>query len=112
MRVFKNKPTGRPRGNPLARLLDQIEVSDSGCWLWSGYLHVGPKATGYPQFYYTGKRMGAHIASYRMFKGDVPTGLVVDHVCGVRRCAAPYHLEAKTQQQNIVEGHARRKKAA
>ena len=37
----------------------------------------------------------AHILSFQVFKGLVPDGHEVDHLCSQHRCINPDHLEAK-----------------
>jgi hypothetical protein len=41
-----------------------------------------------------GHTIEAHTASYRLFVGSVPGGLELDHLCRVRSCVNPDHLEA------------------
>lgn len=78
------------------------------CWEWNG----PTLKNGYGQFG-SGKNKGlsvlAHKASYQMIKGD-PGDLVIDHTCTNKVCVNPGHLEAVTQQENILrERKANRK---
>ncbi len=43
----------------------------------------------------------AHRASYQVYKGDIPDGLVIMHSCDNPSCVNPDHLTAGTQKQNI-----------
>ena len=74
---------------------------NSGCWLWTASLD----SKGYGQI---GKDRGgltrAHQVSYRIHKGAVPAGLEIDHLCRVRNCVNPDHLEAVTRRENIRRG--------
>jgi hypothetical protein len=49
-------------------------------------------------------RMKAHIAFYERFKGPIPDGLDLDHLCRVPRCVRPEHLEAVTTAVNCQRG--------
>ena len=88
---------------PLAeRIQEKIEVDPaSGCWLWTGSLGGG----GYASIS-IGKRGRAlvHRLSYEMHKGPIPEGLQIDHLCRVRRCVNPDHLEPVTHAQNARRG--------
>lgn len=48
-----------------------------------------------------------HRLFYETFKGPIPEGLVVDHLCSNRRCCNPDHLEAVTEQENTLRGMLR-----
>lgn len=71
---------------------------NSGCWLWSG---AGSNLrNGYGSFW-NGKRViSAHRYSYEHFKGPIPEGLTIDHLCRVKFCVNPAHLEAVTNKVN------------
>ena len=70
------------------------------CWLWQGRLHTA----GYGLFDIHDKAMRAHRVAYELFVGPIPPGKVLDHLCRVRKCVAPHHLELVTQQENIRRG--------
>ena len=53
---------------------------------------------------YKGTRTTAHRATYTELVGDIPKGLEIDHLCRVRGCVNPYHLEAVTHVVNIGRG--------
>ena len=46
----------------------------------------------------------AHRLSYETFVGPIPDGKELDHVCGVRRCVNPSHLEPVTHHENVLRG--------
>ncbi len=70
------------------------------CWLWTGTKNHA----GYGRFMVDGRRVGAHRHSYILAKGPIPAGLQIDHLCRVRACVNPDHLEAITQEENILRG--------
>lgn len=68
------------------------------CWIYTGEIH---KETGYGRF----KRVGAtttlaHRASYELFVGEIPEGLQLDHLCVIKACVRPEHLEPVTAAEN------------
>jgi HNH endonuclease len=77
-----------------------IPEPNSGCWIWLGTLHEG----GYGEFRYKGgKRVRAHVYSYRVHKGKVPRGKFVLHTCDLRPCVNPDHLYVGTKKQNTAD---------
>ena len=50
------------------------------------------------------KEVNAHRACYELKRGKVPDGLVLDHLCRVRRCLNPDHLEPVTRSENVRRG--------
>ncbi len=45
-----------------------------------------------------------HQRAYREAYGPVPDGLELDHICRVRACRNPQHLEAVTHTENMRRG--------
>lgn len=84
-------------GDDLARFRSYIEEGPEGCWLWTGALNTD----GYGCFRYEEVARGAHRVAYATFVGPIPEGLELDHLCGVRRCCNPLHLEPVTRTENI-----------
>ena len=83
-------------------LLQSIPVTESGCWIWMG----NDKTAGYGRFYLNKKKELVHRVSYEVFKGHIPDGLTIDHLCRVRCCINPDHLQAVTFKENILRGTA------
>lgn len=82
------------------RLLEGIELTDSGCWRWV----KGKDRYGYGKINVGGRNRGAHRVSYETFRGRVPDGLQLDHLCRVRNCINPRHMECVTSAQNTLRG--------
>lgn len=76
------------------------------CWLWTGArtkdgygtMLVGDLPTA-----------SAHRWAYRFHIGDLVPGLELDHLCRVRRCVNPWHLDQVPHLVNIERANALRK---
>jgi hypothetical protein len=58
-----------------------------------GILNTGP-----------GKRARAHRFYYEKKCGPIPDGLTLDHLCRIRACVNPDHLEPVTNTENCRRG--------
>lgn len=80
--------------------VDRSRGSES-CWLWTGHRHI---TEGYGQFSVSGKIVPAHRWIWEQERGPIPPGLQLDHLCRIRYCVNPDHLEIVTQRTNILRG--------
>lgn len=81
----------------------QYTIQTDDCWLWQGPI----MNRGYGCFYVDGKSTLAHRFSYRSFNGSIPTDMTVDHICHVRICVNPNHLQLLTLSENSIDGARR-----
>lgn len=81
-----------------------IPEPNTGCWIWLNRLFP----TGYGQLCKKIDRKQyayrAHRVAWELYKGPIPTGLVVDHICRNRWCVNPNHMELVTQRENTIRG--------
>ncbi len=71
-------------------------VDDDGCWLWQRTI----MPSGYGFLGWTTRRMLAHRAMFTAYRGPIAEGFELDHLCRVRRCVNPDHLEVVTRSLN------------
>lgn len=76
-----------------------VRKTPTGCWLWSG-----KRSRGYGQLYdeRCGRTVGAHRISYELLVGPIPFGRVIDHLCQVKHCVNPAHLEQVSNRENTI----------
>ena len=79
------------------RFLAKVQKT-TGCWLWTG----SKDRQGYGAIHRDNSMERAHRVSHELYKGPIPDGLTIDHLCRNTSCVNPEHLEAVTQQVNIL----------
>lgn len=88
-------------------LIDEryFKIEDRGfsspCWVWTRAT-VGER--GYGQIRINKKGVVAHRAVWEERIGPWPIGLQADHLCRVRLCVNPEHIEPVTQEVNQRRG--------
>ena len=85
----------------LVKVLRNVTIAESGCWLWSGTLDVH----GYGKVSDGSESRGAHRWLWERLLGPVLDGLELDHLCRVKHCVNPEHLEPVTPAENIRRQH-------
>lgn len=79
----------------------RVEPTD-GHWLWVGHVNKG----GYGRFsvklhrFTASRQVMAHTAALVFVGVGVPFGHVADHLCRVRNCVNPTHLDVVTSAEN------------
>jgi len=73
----------------------------TGCWLWVGALL---RSGGYGAVRWNGGAARAHRVAYEELVGRIPEELELDHLCRVRCCVNPEHLEPVTHAVNLLRG--------
>lgn len=85
-----------------ALLMQRVTIDPhTGCWLWRGLVN---KKTGYGRIFIDGKQQQVHRWAYENLVGTIPDGLEPDHLCRVRHCCNPEHLEEVTRSVNNARG--------
>lgn len=74
-----------------------IEEPNTGCWIWIYSLD----RDGYAKADHGGSKIYAHRLLYILYKGIIPLGYEIDHLCKLRCCVNPDHLEAVTKEENF-----------
>lgn len=86
------------------RILAGSVAGRNGCVLWTG--HVNHAGYGYISVKH--RKKSVHRLAFSGFKGAIPEGLEIDHLCRVRNCVNPVHLEAVTHSENLLRSERRR----
>ena len=85
----------------------ELPVDPWACWLWSGVLD----GKGYGSFWDGTRQIKAHRWMFEHFGGTYPEGRPhLDHLCRVRSCCNPIHLDPVSNRENTrrgLAGHAR-----
>lgn len=110
--VTHRSPNGRVVVPPHERTLRRVVQNDvpfrgEPCWIFTGSINP---STGYGNIGTgfvgdgTKKNKTTHRVMHEAFIGPVPKGLEIDHLCRVRSCCNPAHLEAVTHSENARRG--------
>jgi hypothetical protein len=95
-------PKGRVPWNKMTRerFMQRVTIDAHGCWLWpllrwDGYGSTTVKIDDRLEHL-------AHRVSWFLFSGSLPPAdMELDHLCRVRSCVNPDHLEVVTPQENV-----------
>jgi len=92
-----DRPEVRQKEPESVKFWRRVNVTDD-CWLWTGRLN----GKGYGSFKMnSGVNTMAHRASWIMADRTIPDGYQLDHLCLVKNCVNPDHLEPVTGHENM-----------
>jgi hypothetical protein len=77
-----------------------VYAEESGCWLFTSSLD----ARGYGSFWFQGRAVRAHRWVWETLIGPLEDGEQIDHLCRVRNCVNPAHLEPVSAAENVMRG--------
>jgi hypothetical protein len=101
----KCSDSDRPSLPEEQRFCSKVRVDINGCWNWIG-AKMGGGYGGFMSKRHNPKvHMQAHRWAYEYFKGPIPEGLTIDHLCRNRACVNLEHLEAVTMKENLRRGN-------
>lgn len=112
---YSSRKMGWKKGRPLPFLpshflknrhrspeyIEEHRGHETPCWIWQ---HNISPSTGYGVCWQNSTPLLAHRVYYKRFRGPIPRGLQIDHLCRVPPCVNPAHLEPVTNKENIRRG--------
>ena len=85
----------------MERFWAKVEKTDM-CWRWT----AARDRDGYGVFKESGHMIFAHRKAYALLRGEIPSGLTIDHLCRNTGCVNPSHMEPVTARENTLRGNA------
>jgi len=82
-------------------------AEENGHWQWTGSVST----RGYASVYYQGRQHLVHRLVYESLVGPIPHGYTIDHLCGLKSCSYPGHLEPVTVNENARRGSINNQRA-
>ena len=67
---------------------------------------MGNLNIGYGRLSYNGKHYRAHRLAYWIYRGTIPKGKILDHLCNNTWCVNAWHLKATTDRVNVLRGNS------
>jgi len=74
------------------------------CWIWT----ASCQTSGYGTFAINARKLvRAHRFAYELMRGKIPDGFEIDHLCRVRNCVNPFHMEVVVHAENMRRSHGK-----
>lgn len=82
-----------------------VGIGLGACWLWTG--SVGSRGYGQINIRALLRPVGTHRVAYEAVNGPIPDGMELDHLCEVKTCVRPDHLDVVTKAEHSRRSCAR-----
>jgi hypothetical protein len=83
----------------LEKIYDKVEIDEKTlCFNYTG----GTNRKQYGRIWAHGKIYSVHRLMYETFFGEIPADKDVHHICGIRNCCNPGHLEVISHRENVA----------
>lgn len=80
------------------RFLERVNKTAT-CWIWTG-AKIPTRGLEYGVF----NKQRVHRFSYELYRGPIPQGKELDHLCRITLCVNPQHLEPVSHKVNVLRG--------
>jgi hypothetical protein len=90
---------GHNRRKSALEYIEEDRGYETPCWVWQRSI-----SGGYGNMFHNGRVRLAHRVYYEREHGPIPDHLVPDHLCRVRACIRPSHIELVTGRENSRRG--------
>lgn len=91
-----------PQLNLPPNLTSKINVRENGCWEWTASRTPGGYGITWDPL--RKRTCVVHRYIYGLLRSVVPEGMYCDHLCRVRHCVNPDHIEIVTHRENTMRG--------
>lgn len=81
----------------LDHILERVVTPRPDCRIW-----VRATRHGYGCISIDGQMKQVHRVVWELVNGPIPDGMTIDHLCRVKACVNPEHLEVVTQAENVA----------
>jgi hypothetical protein len=85
---------------PADKLATYTATDANGCIIWQR----ATNSRGYGLVCFNGKSHLAHRVAWELEHGPIADDMTVDHLCRVKRCVNPAHMEIVTREENTRRG--------
>ena len=83
----------------------EYNILDNGCWEVVGRRFISGEKNTYVVVTRYGKNYRLYRYVYELYKGKIPKGQVVRHLCHNKACINPEHLDIGTQKENVHDNY-------
>ena len=98
---IKTIPIPKLTARQVSNFFGNLKI-ENDCWLWLRYVNK----KGYGSCMINKKAYKTHRVSYQIFFGKLTEGYTIDHLCQIKDCCNPFHLEEVLHAENNYRGNS------